>query len=252
MAQKVKENISEMNVYEKLNKIKEEIRSHQFTMDCVLPTNLGSGEYASIGQYYSLLQEKTIKYNMFFKWDVMEELDFEKNVFQVSGKLPQHLSTVSCIATFINLDNTEEVVEIMTIASGSDSLDKGVSGASTLAFRNFFDKNFTPNYLNLGGETEISNNEIKTEEPKIPTYIPQEKKEELTKKVVAEEQHEESDKEDVTRIVGKIMKVREKLGNDTWGNATLDGLVENKFTSADLVSIELKIDNKLDSIGGEE
>ena len=38
------------------------------------------------------------------------------------------------------------------MAGGSDIADKAVSGASTLAFRNWIDKNFTPKYLNQGGE----------------------------------------------------------------------------------------------------
>ena len=241
-------NISDMNIYQKINEIKKEIRQHDFIMDKVLPSNLGSSEYASIGQYYSLLHEKTLKYNVFFKWDVMEELAFEKNIFQPVGKLPQHLHTVLCTATFVNIDNTEEVVEYMSIASGSDSIDKGVSSGSTLAFRNWFDKNFTPKYLNEGGEEEISEFSEKSVEPKIPTYIPPEKKEELTQEVVAEVQKTESDKDDAKEVIDKIMKVRELTTNPDWGASTLDQLVKGELSSADILEISLKVDNKLDSL----
>lgn len=250
MSKKEIKNVSEMNIYEKIDKIKEEIRQHEFIMDKVLPSNLGSSEYASIGQYYSLLHEKTLKYNLFFKWDVMEVLSFEKNIFHPVGKLPQHLHTVSCIATFINTDNTEEVVEYMSIASGSDVNDKGVSSASTLAFRNWFDKNFTPKYLNQGGEEEISEVSEKTEEPKVPTYIPQERKEEITKEVVQEVQKEDNNSDDVKKVIDNIMKVRELLGNENWGASTLDKLINGEITSVDLMEIELKVNNKLETLEG--
>ena len=244
--------IKGMNIYEKLNKIKEEIGEHTFILDKVLPSNLGSNEYASIAQYYQISQSKSIKYNVFFKWDVLEELGFERDVFKPTGKLPQHLCTVLCLATFINIDNIEEVVEITSIASGSDTLDKGISSASTLAFRNFFDKNFTPSYLNEGGEEVITGEEEKTEPPKIPTYIPTERKEEIKKEVVETKQHEESDDEDIKEVISKIMKVRELSGNDEWGKETLKALYSGEVTSADILAISLKVDTKLESFGATE
>ena len=236
--------------YEKLNKMKEDIKKHDFVMDKVLPSNLGSAEYASIAQYYTILQKTSIDYNVFFKWDVMEELDFERNVFQPTGKLPQHLHTVSCVATFINIDNPEEVVEYMCIASGSDTSDKGVSSASTLAFRNFFDKNFTPKYLNQGGEEVIPSEEEKTEAPKIPTYIPPQKKEEIKEEVVSTKQN--SDDEDIKRVVDKIMKIRDIGPKKDYGSSTLDAIMRGETNASDLLAIELKLDNKLDEFGGNE
>lgn len=241
-------NVSKSNIYEKINEMKKEIREHNFIMDKILPSNLGSSEYASIGQYYSLLRDLTIKYNLFFKWDVTEILNFEKNAFQISGKVPQHLSTVFCVATFVNIDNTEEVVEYTSIASGTDMADKGVSIASTMAFRNWFDKNFTPSYLNEGGEEEISETTEKTEEPKVPTYVPQEKKEEIIKEVVKETQPEDKDSDEVKAIIDNIMKVRELLGNPEWGGPTLAKLMNGEIDSVGLMEVELKVNNKLDSL----
>lgn len=248
MTKKEMKNINEMNIYEKLNKMKEDIKKHDFVMDKVLPSNLGSAEYASIAQYYTILQKTSIDYNVFFKWDVMEELDFERNVFQPTGKLPQHLHTVSCVATFINIDNPEEVVEYMCIASGSDTSDKGVSSASTLAFRNFFDKNFTPKYLNQGGEEVIPSEEEKTEAPKIPAYIPPQKKEEIKEEVVNTKQN--STDEDIKRVIDTIMKIRDISNNPEYGKSTLNTIMTTEISAADLLSIELKLNNKLDELGG--
>lgn len=248
MTKKETKNINEMNIYEKINKMKEDIREHDFVMDKVLPSNLGSAEYASIAQYYTILQKISIDYNVFFKWDVMEELDFERNIFQPTGKLPQHLHTVSCTATFINIDNPEEVVEYISIASGSDTCDKGVSGASTLAFRNWFDKNFTPKYLNQGGDEEVLNDEEKTEAPKIPAYIPPEKKEEIKEEVVNTKQS--TTDEDIKRVIDTIMKIRDMSNNPEYGKSTLNTIMTTEITAADLLSIELKLNNKLDELGG--
>ncbi len=243
MTKKETKNIESMNIYEKINAIKGEIRKHDFILDKVLPSNLGSSEYASIAQYYTVLHDTIEKYNVFFKWDVMDELGFEKNVFQPVGKMAQHLYTVSCLATFINIDNPEEVVEYICIASGSDSLDKGISSASTLAFRNWFDKNFTPKYLDQGGEEVISGENEHTPEPKIPTYIPPEKKENMVKEMTSNEQTSED--KDIKRVIDKIMEVRGLLQKDDWGAKTLESLINGNISAPELLSKELKIDNKL-------
>lgn len=270
MATKKVETISEtanMTIYEKIAKITKEIREHDFVMDCVQSGNLGGKEYASISQYYNILHNLCDKYNLLFKWETVNLEYFEKDVFKPTGKMPSNVAVVKCRATFndldaIQLDNIREsdtfgyapnsiyTVEYTTMAGGSDIADKSVSGASTLAFRNWFDKNFTPKYLNQIDE-EISSDEEKTEQPKIPTYIPTEKKEEIKKEVVNNKQHEDSEEEDIKRIVNKIMTVRGKLNNPTWGETTMNNIINGELTAADLLAIELKVDNKLDSLGGE-
>ena len=86
-----------------------------------------------------------------------------------------------------------------------------------------------------------------TQEPKIPTYIPPEKKEALVEKVVSEKQVETND-DRKQNVVNKIMEVREKLGNDTWGSNTVNQILTSEISEAELLSIELKVDNKLDSL----
>ena len=243
------EEVKGMNIYEKLNRMKAEISTIDFVMDRALPSNMGGGEYASIGQLYGALHNECRKYNVYFQWDVVE-VGEPKDLFKPTGKLPQYVWDGTWRATFINIDNTNESVVITTKASGSDICDKGISSSSTMAFRNFFDKNFTPRYLNQGGEEIIPTEEEKTEEPKIPTYIPTERKEEIKKEVVNTIQQEDSDKDTIKEIIDNIMKVRELLGNDAWGATTLERLMSGNVSSADVLEIELKVNNKLDSLGG--
>lgn len=241
------EELKTMTIYEKMNKMKEEISQIDFVLDKILPGNMGGGEYASIGQLYTALHKACIKYNVYFQWDVVEVSE-PNELFKPTGKLPQYVWDGTWKATFINIDNTNEVVAITTKASGSDICDKGISSSSTMAFRNFFDKNFTPKYLNQGGEEVIANDEEKTEAPKVPVYIAPERKEEIKKEVVETKQHEESDDEDIKEVISKIMKVRELSGNDEWGKETLKALYNGEVTSADILAISLKVDAKLESL----
>lgn len=253
-----------MNIYQKINEMKKEIMQIDFVMDQVMPSNLGGKEYPSIGQYYKAINELSLKYGLFFQWNVVAINSFKKELFKPINKVPQHVWTVECTATFHDLEqmvidaelnkNLTPWVEYAVIASGSDICDKGVSGASALAFRNWFDKNFAPKYLSnddfANGETIVPTTE-QSAEPKVPTYIPAEKKEELTKEVVAEVQQTESDKDDVKEIIDKIMKVRELTVNADWGASTLQQLISGELSSADILEISLKVDNKLDSLQGE-
>ena len=245
------EEVKTISIYEKLNRMKAEISTIDFVMDRALPSNMGGGEYASIGQLYGALHKECIKYNIYFQWDVVE-VGEPKDLFKPTGKLPQYVWDGTWKATFVNIDNTNEVVVITTKASGSDICDKGISSSSTMAFRNFFDKNFTPKYLNQGGEEVVPSEEEKTEAPKIPTYIPTERKEEIKKEIVETKQHEESDDEDIKEVISKIMKVRELSGNDEWGKETLKALYSGEVTSADILAISLKVDTKLESLGATE
>ena len=243
------EEVKTMTIYEKIAKMTKEIREHDFVMDCANPGNLGGKEYASIGQYYNLLHNLCDKYHLLFKWNVMELESFEKDVFKPTGKMPSNVAIVSCTADFIDLDDTQfSSITYSAMAGGSDIADKSVSGASTLAFRNWFDKNFTPKYMNTIEEEIVSNDEEKTEAPKVPVYIAPEKKEEIKKEVVETKQHEESDDEDIKEVISKIMKVRELSGNDEWGKETLKALYSGEVTSADILAISLKVDTKLESL----
>ncbi len=250
--------LGNMNVGEKINAMKQEIKNIEFVMDCVQATNLGGKEYPSIGQYYRVINDLSMKYNMLFKWDVKSMDSIEKDLFKPQGKMPQHVSTVLCEASFLDLDTyslndgraTYAAIRYDVIASGSDTCDKGVSAASSMAFRNWFDKNFAPSYLTVdefGENNEVGETE-KSSEPKIPTYIPPEKKEELIEKVVNTTQPEPEDSEDVKNVIANIMKVRELSGKEDWGAPTLQRLINNEIDSVSLLEIELKVNAKLESL----
>ena len=254
--------VKSMNIYEKINAMKEDIKELAFVMDQVQAGQLGGKEYPSIGQYYRTITDLSIKYHLLFTWEVMNIDSMEKDMFKPTGKMPQHVTTVCCKAQFFDTDhfkvddeggNMTPYIEYYAYASGSDSCDKGTSAASSMAFRNWFDKNFAPSYLTIdefGGENEIEDTTEKTEEPKVPTYIPQERKEEITKEVVQEVQKEDNNSDDVKKVIDNIMKVRELLGNENWGASTLDKLINGEITSVDLMEIELKVNNKLETLEG--
>lgn len=249
-----------MTIGQKINEMKKDIKNMEFVMDCVQATNLGGKEYPSIGQYYRVINDLSIKYNLLFKWEVNDVTNTEKEMFKPQGKMPQHVTTVWCKATFDDLDSYDkETSEYETIyynvyASGSDTCDKGVSAASSMAFRNWFDKNFAPSYLTSDefGETNEVNESSRTVEPKIPTYIPPEKKEELIEKVVNTPQEEPENSDDVKNVIANIMKVRELLGNQEWGAPTLQRLMNNEIDSVSLLEIELKVNAKLESLEGDK
>lgn len=241
------ERLCSVSLLKKINEFRKEIRKIEFVFDKELPSNLGGGEYYSIDQFYNAVQDTAIKVGLDFSFEITDVISFEKELVKPSGKLPIHVATVETLATFTDLD-TGVSKEYITIAQGSDTIDKAISGAGTLAFRQWFYKNFTPKNMN---EEELDKKEEveKSEEPKVPVYVPEQKKEEIKKEVVKQEQHEESDDEDIKEICENIMKVREKINDDTWGANTLEKIMSGKCTSVDLMEIDLKVKNKMEKVG---
>ena len=241
------ERLCSVSLLKKINEFRKEIRKIEFVFDKELPSNLGGGEYYSIDQFYNAVQDTAIKVGLDFSFEITDVISFEKELVKPSGKLPIHVATVETLATFTDLD-TGASKEYITIAQGSDTIDKAISGAGTLAFRQWFYKNFTPKNMD---EEELDKKEEveKSEAPKVPVYIPEQKKEEIKKEVVKQEQHEESDDEDIKEICENIMKVREKINDDTWGANTLEKIMSGKCTSVDLMEIDLKVKNKMEKVG---
>lgn len=237
----------------KINNFRHEIRGIEFIYDKELPNNLGGGEYYSIDQFYNAIQETCLKVGLDFSFETTDLLQFDKELTKPSGKLPIHVATVRTVATFTDID-TGYTKRYITIAQGSDTIDKAVASASSMAFRNWFYKNFTPKNMN---EEEIERQEPveKSTAPKVPVYVPEAKKEEIKKEVVKQEQHEESDDEDIKAICENIMKIREvgtdKDGNDLseYGAKTLEKIMSGTLTSADLLEIDLKVKNKMEKVG---
>lgn len=231
----------------KLNNFRQEIRSIEFIYDKELPNNLGGGEYYSIDQFYNAIQETCLKVGLDFSFETTDLLQFDKELTKPSGKLPIHVATVRTVATFTDI-NTGYTKRYITVAQGSDTIDKAVASASSMAFRNWFYKNFTPKNMN---EEELERQEPveKSTAPKVPVYVPEAKKEEIKKEVVKQEQHEESDDEDVKAICENIMKIREHTEDAEYGAKTLEKIMSGKLTSAELLEIDLKIKNKMEKVG---
>lgn len=232
----------------KIMELRKKVRERNFIYDKELPSNLGGGEYYSIDQFYDALQDICIEVGLDFQFETVDVISFEKDLVKPSGKLPIHVATVKTIATLTDID-TGLFKNYITISQGSDTIDKAISGASTLAFRQWFYKNFTPKNIS---EDEIEKQEAKIEKsqaPKVQVYVPETKKEEIKKEVVKQEQHEESDDEDVKEICENIMKIREKIGDETYGEKTLTKVMSGTLTSVDLTKIAAKISNKMEEVG---
>ena len=241
------EQLCKISLLKKINEFRKEIRKIEFIFDKELPSNLGGGEYYSIDQFYNAVQNTAVKVGLDFSFETTNIISFEKELVKPSGRLPIHVATVETLATLTDID-TGCSKEYVTIAQGSDTMDKAISGASTLAFRQWFYKNFTPKNMN---EEELDKNEepVKSETPKVPVYIPEQKKEEIKKEVVAQVQQESTDNEDIKEICENIMKIRKALGDDEYGAKTLEKVMSGLLSDADVMEIDLKIKNKMEKVG---
>lgn len=245
--------VADARLHHKIQELRKKIRSTEFILDKELPSNLGSGEYHSIKQYYNALQSYCIDVGLDFKFETLNLISFDKDCTKPSNGLPIHVATIQARATLKDID-TGAKEEYYIIGQGSDTIDKAVSGAETMAFRHWFTKNFTPK--NADDEDLVVNEEPKSVEPKVPVYIPENKKEEIKKEVVEQKQQESSDDEDIKAICENIMKIRaiggvDEKGKDlsVYGESTMQKLLSGKLSSADILEIDLKVKQKLEKVG---
>lgn len=238
--------VADARLQHKIQELRKKIRATEFILDKELPSNLGGGEYHSIRQYYNAIQSYCIELGLNFKFETVSLLNFERDCTKPSNGLPIHIATVQARATLKDID-TGAKEEYFIIGQGSDTIDKAVSGAETMAFRQWFSKNFTPK--NADDENLNINEEPKSEAPKVPVYIPETKKEEIKKEVVEQKQQEESDDEDIKIICENIMKIREITQNQEYGKSTMEKLLSGSLSSADILEIDLKVKNKLEKVG---
>lgn len=239
------EKLCNISLLHKINEFRKKIRERKFTYDEVMPNNLGGKDYYSIDQFYNAVQDCAIEVGLDFTFNVTNVIAFDKELVKPSGSSPKHVATVETKAILTDIDTGKEKVYTM-IAQGSDTIDKAVTSASSIAFRNWFYKNFTPKEMK---EEELDDIPEEQSKPKVPVYIPENKKEEIKKEVVSQEQHEESDDEDIKAICENIMKIKEKTNNSTYGESTLQRLMSGSLSSADIMEIDLKIKNKMESVG---
>lgn len=241
------ERLCNVSLLKKINEFRKEIRKIEFIFDKELPSNLGGGEYYSIDQFYNAVQDTAIKVGLDFSFEITDVVSFEKELVKPSGRLPIHVATVETLATLTDLD-TGACKEYITIAQGSDTIDKAISGAGTLAFRQWFYKNFTPKNMD---EEELDKKEevVKSEAPKVPVYVPETKKEEIKKEVVAQVQQESTDNEDIKRICDNIMKIRNIEGCEDYGTNTMTKLMSGTLSDAEVMKFDLIVQNKMEKVG---
>jgi hypothetical protein len=244
--ERLSDNIMLQNsLYKKINDLRKYIRNYTFVYDEELPSNLGGGEYYSIGQLYNALQQGCIEVGLDFSYDVDQVISFDKELVKPSGKLPIHVATVRTKASLTDID-TGINKDYFTIAQGSDTIDKAISGASTLAFRQWFTKNFSPKDAN--DEDSNIDETPKSEEPKVPVYVPETKKEEIKQEVVQQVQQEESDDEDLKEITETIMKIREVTGNNEYGIKAMDKILKGNVSDTEIEKMRQKVMNKLEEV----
>ena len=239
-------------LYRKINKLREFIRNTNFIYDEILPSNMGEKEYYSIGQYYDAMQNACLQVGLSITHNVVELISFDKELVKVSGKPSKHVATVKTETILTDID-TGVSKEYYTIAQGCDYADKSVSSANTTAFRQWFDKNFSPRGMTHDDDTVEDTPQ--SEAPKTPTYIPEAKKEEIKNKVVEQKQQEESDDEDIKAICENIMKIRE-LGTSSegkdlsnFGASALQQLMSGTLSSPDILEIDLKVKQAMEKVG---
>lgn len=239
------EKLCNVSLLHKINEFRKKIRERKFTYDEVMPNNLGGKDYYSIDQFYNAVQDCAIEVGLDFTFNVTNVISFDKELVKPSGSSPKHVATVETKAILTDIDTGKERVYTM-IAQGSDTIDKAVTSASSIAFRNWFYKNFTPKEMK---EEDLDDTPEEQSKPKVPVYIPESKKEEIKKEVVQQVQHEDSDDEDIKAICENIMKIKEKTNNPDYGKPTLQRLMSGSLSSADIMEIDLKIKNKMESVG---
>ena len=246
------------NLLKKIQEFRQLVRERNFILDKALPSNLGGGEYVSIEQYYQAVQDLALRVGLDFSFEIIDVERFDLDAFKPATGSPQHIATVRCLFTFADID-TGATKNYTEISQGSDTVDKAVNGASTLAFRNWFDKNFTPSKFNgekvtFGeGENNISLDGVNipnkgTTTPKV--FISNEKKEEIKKEVTSTvtPSNNEEDKKELTEL---IYKYRELSGEETKGAKTLDAIIKGTITDAEILSKTLSFKNAITKLTGE-
>lgn len=247
------------NLLTKINDFRQRIRSCNFILDKALPNNLGGGEYVSIEQYYQATQECAMASGLDFSFEIVDVSRFDLDAFRPATGSPQHIATVHCLFTLTDID-TGYAKTYVEIAQGSDTVDKAVSGASTLAYRNWFDKNFTPKIFN-GKEVHFGDedNNVSLDGVNIPNnkgtgtpkvFISNEKKEEIKKEITSTvtPSSNEEDKKELTEL---IYKFRELSGDETKGAKTLDAIIKGTITDAEILSKTLSFKNAITNLTGE-
>ena len=248
-------------LYHKIQEFRKKMRSINFILDTQLPNNLGGGEYASIDQFYNAVQEVAIDTGLDFSFETMRMVSFDLGAFKPATGAPQNIATVECKITLTDID-TGLSKEYYEVAQGSDSIDKAVSGAETLAFRIWVNKNFSPCIFNGERQKFGENgdgarlvsiddaekvNSSEQSKPKTPIYVAPEKKAGIISNIVAEPQKTENNA-DIEKLTTLIYEYRELSQNPTAGANKLEAVMNNNYTDLDIMNWVMNFENAIDKI----
>lgn len=251
--------VNSLNVHQRIDLLRRSMKDYNFILDKVLPSNLGGGEYVSIEQYYQAMQTLCPTVGLDFHFSVLRIDRFDIGAFKPATGAPQNIATVTCEIILTNLDDTDDREYYTEVSQGSDSIDKAVTKASTMAFRNWFDKNFTPskfngkvvnfgdNDVNISFDDVVIDSEPTESKPKV--FVPPAKKEEIKQEITSTPQKSDNNDEDVKNLTALIYEYRDKSGDNTAGAKTLDKLFANELSDAEILSKTLAFQNALDSLG---
>ena len=250
-----------VDLLKKINEFRKKVRERNFMLDKELPKNLGGGEIYSIDQIYQAVQEIAIECGLDFSFDVVDVLRLDLGAFKPATGAPQNIATVKCVATFTDINSGIEKSYI-TIAQGSDAIDKAVSGASSYAFRQWFSKNFTPRIINgepikfgdednTFSEDNVSRETLETSKPKTPVYVAPEKKKEIVDEITSEPQ-KTSDKSDTDKLIDMIYEYRELSGDDSYAAKSLQTVISGECDDVWIMSATLKVQSRLDDLKKEK
>ena len=252
---------AQVNLLKKINDFRKKIRERNFILDKELPNNLGGGEIYSIDQIYQAVQEISLDCGLDFSFNVVDVLRLDLGAFKPATGAPQNIATVKCVATFTDIESGVEK-SYMTIAQGSDAIDKAVSGASSYAFRQWFSKNFTPRIINgepikfgdddnTFSEENVSHETMVTSKPKTPVYVAPEKKKEIVEEITSEPQKTD-DKNDTDKLIDMIYEYRELSGDDTYAAKSLQTILSGDCDDVWIMSATLKVQSRLDDLKKEK
>lgn len=194
--------------------------------------NDGQGyEYVSASQYKTIFRQALRKNRLRHKLD-----DAVCNVEDILKTGKMVLTQYHGMLTIIDVDS-DESEKYMIWAQGSDSLDKGLSSAKTLALKDFVKNNFLINDNTDDPEAD------KEKKPAKSGYVPPEKVKEIAKEVVKEKVKASDSKKE--RAIKGIQAIREASGDDTYGEKVLvelKGEVADARVDVILTRLELRGD----------
>ena len=243
-------NNSIKQLYSKINEFRNEMRKFNFVLDKVMPNQLGGGEYYSQGQINDAIQQIALRVGLDFKFEIINLERFDLDAFRPATGAPQHVATIRCVISLTDIDTGKSSV-YYEIAQGSDTVDKAVNSASSMALRNWLNKNFTPSVIN-GEKINYGDNpsfdiegdvrDNKVTEPKTPTFVPKDKKEQIVEKMTSEEPTKSHENEDIKSLIEQLRKA---MKDDKIGQNILDKLSNDGYTDLELMQVKLKLQNKL-------